>query len=248
MDAVDDSRLVAEMGETKAPAIVLDIKEEKMPEASEPAPAPKEVPHHEPEKAQPAPSNERQKAKIETFTVKIERTTEEPVGLDIDVIDDISAVVVDIRAGAVENFNMQNHDRKIKPYDRIVDVNGERGDAVQLINKLKKETTWELTLQRPVETTASVTLPSNVSLGLSLKYAPSGTSLMIVSVDEGPMQLWNQQHVGNEVKQHDRIIEVNGKRGQSEQLVRAAHQQPTQKDQALELVILQYDDKWDLVR
>jgi len=247
MDAIDENKLVSEMSD-KGPAAV-DIREERKSTQAQPEPIPPLRPEpveakasekeYVPEKVANQASSGGGK-KPETFSVQIVRSPEEPVGLDIDVIDDISAVVVDIRAGAVQSWNEAHPERLIKSYDRILEVNDERGDSNQLIMKLKKDTTWELTVQRPIETSVSVTLASNVSLGLNLKYAPSGTSLMIVSVDEGPMREWNSQNPGREVKKHDRIIEVNGTRGASEQLVRAAHQQPSKKAMVLDMVILQY--------
>merc|ERR1711972_199755 len=82
------------------------------------------------------------------------------------------------------------------------------------------------------------------------KYAPSGTSLLIVSVDKGPMDDWNKANPDSEVKKNDRIVQVNGVRGLSEQLVQAAHKTDPEvqangkntSNMVLDMVILQYDD------
>merc|ERR1719203_2613046 len=79
-----------------------------------------------------------------------------------------------------------------------------------MISKLKEEFSWALTVKRPIETPVCIPLNNEVSLGLSLKYAPSGTSLLIVGIDKGPMEDWNQAHPDSEVKKNDRIVQVNG--------------------------------------
>merc|ERR1712039_36467 len=131
-------------------------------------------------------------------------------------------------------------------------VNGATGDAGKMILRLKEDTSWALTIKRPIETPVVIPLKNEVSLGLNLKYAPSGTSLLIVSVDKGPMDDWNKANPKSAVKKNDRIVQVNGVRGLSEQLVNAAHSSPKGPTQdsnvVLDMVILQYDDAKEMLR
>merc|ERR1740120_664218 len=77
-----------------------------------------------------------------TFTCTISRISSDPIGLDIDLIDGVSAVVVDIKEGAVHTWNAKNPTSAIK-------VNGAKLEANALVANLKTETLWELEVQRP---------------------------------------------------------------------------------------------------
>merc|ERR1712032_1151112 len=101
---------------------------------------------------------------------------------------------------------------------------------------LKRETKWALVIQRPVESRITI---MNSSLGLALKYSPSGNSLMINSVDEGPIHEWNEGKKGRLVKRFDRIVEVNGTRGLPLSLAQAL--QLTVANSTLDLIITHYD-------
>lgn len=169
------------------------------------------------------------------FTVTITRSIGEAVGLDIDHIDGVSAVVVALKNGAILNWNDNNRDKEIKPGDRIIEVNGSRGDVQQLIAKLKTDLTWRLSVQRPVELNVTIHKANAPSLGLDLKYAPNSKSLLITDVANGPMQDWNNEHPDKVVKSFDRIVEINGARGKPQDLIQASDGKDT-----LEMVIAHY--------
>jgi len=171
------------------------------------------------------------------FRVQIERTLDELIGLDIDLIDGISAVVVDVKAGAVHKWNEAHHDSKIQVNDRIVEVNGVRSDANSIVSKLKRDTVWNLVLQRPSEFRVTINRASAPSLGMDLRYAPNGTSLMITAVGDGPMQEWNNANKNVTVKKYDRIIELNGTRGTPQRLLQAS-----EGVEKLDMVIVHYGD------
>jgi len=157
-----------------------------------------------------------------TFTARITRNEEEPIGLDIDLIDGVSAVVVDIKEGAVKSWNEMNPDSAIRVNDRIVQVNGAKHEANLLVSNLKQETQWNLEVQRPAMFTVSISRTEAQSLGMDLRYAPNGTTLMITHVGEGPMQEWNKTHPHQQVTRHDRIIQLNGVRGTPTTLLHAS--------------------------
>jgi len=50
-------------------------------------------------------------------------------------------------------------------------------------------------------------------LGLTLEWKKSNTSLGVVAVKEGLVADWNAAHPAEQVREGDRIVEVNGLRG-----------------------------------
>eukprot|EP00443_Scrippsiella_acuminata_P025496 CAMPEP_0115347018 /NCGR_PEP_ID=MMETSP0270-20121206/94654_1 /TAXON_ID=71861 /ORGANISM="Scrippsiella trochoidea, Strain CCMP3099" /LENGTH=221 /DNA_ID=CAMNT_0002768907 /DNA_START=48 /DNA_END=713 /DNA_ORIENTATION=+ len=91
-----------------------------------------------------------------TFSVTIVRSSSDPIGLDIDLIDGISAVVVDIKEGAVHSWNEKNPEIALKLNDRIIEVNGARLESNSIVSRLKSDTTWALQVQRPSEFAVSI--------------------------------------------------------------------------------------------
>mmetsp|Transcript_35878 Transcript_35878/g.102487 ORF Transcript_35878/g.102487 Transcript_35878/m.102487 type:complete len:247 (+) Transcript_35878:82-822(+) len=175
-----------------------------------------------------------------TFSVVLERGHHEAIGLDVDRIDRASAVVVAVRAGAVSAWNERNPGAEIRPGDRIVEVNGVQGDIQRIISKLQVVSRCRLVLQRPVELDIVIPKPDcSASLGLELSYVRSGTSLLITSVGDGLVRAWNKANKNSQVRAHDRIVAVNGVRGQPEELL-----QEGQDASILRLTIAQYGSRW----
>lgn len=170
-----------------------------------------------------------------SFSVTVRRNTSEPIGLDIDLIDGFSAVVVDIKAGAIKTWNDQNRAHALRLNDRIVEVNGSKGDANNLVVRLKNDTTWVLTVQRPTEIPVSINRADAPSLGMDLRYAPNGTTLMITQVGEGPMHEWNKKNPATAVRRFDRIIQLNKVRGTPTELLQAS-----EDVENLDLIVVHY--------
>lgn len=157
------------------------------------------------------------------FRVSMERSGEASIGTYIDITDNTTMLIVGIlQGGAIQIWNDAHLDQpQLKVHDRIVEANGVRGDAEKLLSELKQSTNWDLRVQRPVEFHAIIERAGSHALGMDLRYAPNGSSLMISEVDEGPIKDWNAISKTWQVKKYDRIIEVNGTRGTSQQLLSA---------------------------
>lgn len=178
----------------------------------------------------------KQAAASKDMSVVITRNSGEAVGLDIDHIDGIAAVVVAVKpGGAIQSWNDQNRDKEIRAGDRIVEVNGSSGDVQQIIQKLKTELTWRMTVQRPIELLVTIHKANAPTLGLDLKYAPNSKSLLITDVANGPMQEWNLENPDKAVRSNDRIVEINGARGKPQDLIQASDGKDT-----LQMVIAHY--------
>lgn len=154
--------------------------------------------------------------------VSLERQPGQPLGLDLDFLDGKTARVVEVQAeGAVPACNVGRADwESVKAGDHVISVNGVRGDHAQFRRILAKENKLHLVLQRPVEFSVSVTKGSG--LGIDMMNAAQGSNLMINSVKgKGAIHDWNSlaENAAVAIKIFDRIVEVNGVRGDWETLL-----------------------------
>mmetsp|Transcript_113594 Transcript_113594/g.222753 ORF Transcript_113594/g.222753 Transcript_113594/m.222753 type:complete len:221 (-) Transcript_113594:194-856(-) len=168
------------------------------------------------------------------FTMCVQHHPQD-AGFNIDITDGVSLVIVDIKRTTVSPKGGGNPNLTLQPHDRIIQANGLSGDAAALMKELRSADTWELTVQRPTEFQAVVNRQGYDSLGLELQFAPNGTTLMIAGVSKGPIQDWNAKSKTHEIGKYDRIVEVNGTRGVSRDLLHAA-----KAEEVLRLSVLTY--------
>lgn len=170
------------------------------------------------------------------FRVNMERHEHDTIGINLDVTDGVSLIVVDILQGAVLKWNEANREEMhLQMHDRILEANGTRGCADGMLSVLKQNTTWELVVQRPREFRVVINRTDALALGVDLRYAPNGKTLMISEISDGPIKEWNASSPTWQVKELDRIIELNGVRGSSQDLLSAGLDKDT-----LEMSILSY--------
>jgi len=166
------------------------------------------------------------------FSINVKKAERESsAGLALDPKDSCSAVVISVWPGPVQAWNMANRDREVRPNDRIISVNGARGDVQLILDRLREDQDLEIVLRRPTE--FRVLVAAKRSLGITVRYAPHGTSLLVDRVNQhGLVKVWNMAYPDHEVQVHDRIVEVNGIRGPPDLLLRELNSAG-----ALELVI-----------
>lgn len=146
------------------------------------------------------------------LVIMMERELGHNIGLSLDALDGMAAFVDDITFGAVRFWNNSNPPHMhLKVHDRIVGVNNIRGQPIKLLNELKTSTTWVLTVQRPI--LIHVVLTFGRPLGLDLKYAPQGRTLLICDIGEGAIKEWNEGPREFKVQRNDRILMINGNMG-----------------------------------
>ena len=58
--------------------------------------------------------------------------------MDVDQEDGRTLAVDAITGGLIEKWNAENPHQALRPKDRIVEVNGMRGDVLQLVDECKK--------------------------------------------------------------------------------------------------------------
>jgi hypothetical protein len=88
-------------------------------------------------------------AKFHELTVTITKDpTEESLGIDVDLTDDVALVIDKIKSGAVQNWNKANPSQALKENDRIVSVNGKRGSAMMMADSVKRNKVLVLAIER----------------------------------------------------------------------------------------------------
>jgi len=86
------------------------------------------------------------------------------LGLNV-VYDDNALLVDDVGPGVVENWNFLHPDEPISIGDRIVEINGVKGEATELLEQCKVSDTLVLLIQPSVQATArSVSIDSQASV------------------------------------------------------------------------------------
>jgi hypothetical protein len=154
-----------------------------------------------------------------TFTVEVEKGQNAAYGLVLDGSDDAYILVCEIEAGAVADYNKSvEPSQQLKKSDLIVSVNEQSGYAgfVNEFHKskvtcvVKRNIEFSLTLER-----------ENLQKPLGLRFAEHvreqgyGLPIISVSVTEGAAKEDNTcAGEWDKLQAHDRIVSVNGERGQ----------------------------------
>jgi C-terminal processing protease CtpA/Prc len=166
---------------------------------------------------QPVPAQE--------FTINLEKSAGKPIGADMEVSCTkrcyICAVLKD---GVFAEYNRTAApEKQVKVGDYIKKVNGIEDNSLSMLDCLKKEGRFEVTIQRPLLFTIAIKKKDvQAQLGVKLVDRPSGNSLLIKEVITGPLMDWNITHPEQDVKAGDRIVAVNGKGGKVNELVEAS--------------------------
>merc|ERR1712039_793485 len=99
------------------------------------------------------------------------------------------------------------------------------GNVHDIIHELKTAASWEMKVQRPIQMHVTVAVKRgpgpNDTLGLDVKYAPNSKSLLITDTMNGPLGDWNSANPDQPVFQNDRICEINGARGEPQEMIAA---------------------------
>lgn len=205
-------------------------------EPPKPKAAPVVTPVEEPAKPtavfpQRRPSTERE------FKVQF---TARDIGLTLDSAgDEGSVLIIELhKGGEALTWNAQNPEEKhIKHGDRMVEVKGVTTPK-GILDTLKGTTRpLEVTIRRPVE--FQVTLVKNATTPLiGLGIAPSGSqTLLLKMVKEGMVQEWNKANPSQQIRAGDRIVGLNGMRGDAQKLLEAI-----QSNSSLAITFLRNDN------
>jgi len=174
------------------------------------------------------------------FTCCIDRAPGTSLGLNLDALDGTLLIISAVKAGPFRSYNeiVEDEEEHLLPGDSIVSVNGERGSSQVLLERLKVDAALELSIKRPKK--FEIVIQRSYSpLGLQVEHAPNGTSLMVKAVNPGLIKDWNLSHRGTGIKRRDRVVSVNGSRGNPAELMAEMKQTVVASDQ-LKLEICRY--------
>eukprot|EP00418_Pyrodinium_bahamense_P068188 CAMPEP_0179081654 /NCGR_PEP_ID=MMETSP0796-20121207/36776_1 /TAXON_ID=73915 /ORGANISM="Pyrodinium bahamense, Strain pbaha01" /LENGTH=361 /DNA_ID=CAMNT_0020779041 /DNA_START=24 /DNA_END=1109 /DNA_ORIENTATION=- len=164
---------------------------------------------------------------LKEFRVQIDNPSNLPLGMDVDVTDGNTLYIIAVREGLAQQYNQEApYDQQIRAGDFVVKVNDTEGSSTKLREALKEETFLELLIKRPMEFDVAVKAEadqeprggfcapggSDHSHGLNFIKKPSGTSIVVDKIAEGPVKAWNEENPAQEVRVGDRIVAVNGKK------------------------------------
>eukprot|EP00930_Biecheleria_cincta_P076017 TRINITY_DN6321_c0_g1_i1.p1 TRINITY_DN6321_c0_g1~~TRINITY_DN6321_c0_g1_i1.p1 ORF type:complete len:174 (-),score=39.08 TRINITY_DN6321_c0_g1_i1:682-1203(-) len=147
IDDINDARCEAVESKRVRPAPDLLIEEGRLPEKLvQPAKSLQLVPVQMVHSREKALSKE---PRNKEFKVALDRTDSALLGCDVDRQDGQTLVLAAITGvGLVTRWNEVNPGNALRPGDRIVEVNGVRGDAAQLLDECRKPQVLRMLVQR----------------------------------------------------------------------------------------------------
>mmetsp|Transcript_114944 Transcript_114944/g.297913 ORF Transcript_114944/g.297913 Transcript_114944/m.297913 type:complete len:140 (+) Transcript_114944:125-544(+) len=104
----------------------------------------------EPEPASPAAAEEPKKSTTREWTVTLKKGGGARLGVDVDLSDGVSLLIDNVTDGdgLMGAWNKANPDKAVKKDDRIISVNGQRGNATNLTEVCKNDDVLEMIVQR----------------------------------------------------------------------------------------------------
>jgi len=159
------------------------------------------------------------------FTINLEKSVGKLLGADLDVsCGRMGYLTIIMKDGIFAEYNRTaTPDKQLRVGDYIMKVNGIQGNSLSMLDCLKRENKFEVTIQRPLLFNIAVSRKdAKTQLGVTLVERPSGNSLLIKEVIKGLVMEWNIMHPEQEVRAGDRIVSVNGKGGEVQELIDAS--------------------------
>jgi len=136
-------------------------------------------------------------------------------GFDIEAHGN-SILVARLKSGALEDWNLaheQDHEFRVRLGDRVVRVNGVEGESQDLVQELKKKGKMRIIFRRAREFNVNVHKAGR-ELGICVNAGHEKLDMLKVSATRpGAVEDWGQANPGRAVQGGDRILAVNGIRG-----------------------------------
>lgn len=178
------------------------------------------------EPPQPEPAAKVEPAKVvvtpgKDFKVTITKPAKDSaIGLELDTVGGVSGMVMSIMDGCIRTYNASAPaGNQVQPGDFIMGVNGSTGNTSTMARLASDNLKLEMQFRRPAEYTVTLEKSAKSSLGLELEYTGIGKSLLISQIAEGLAMEWNRTHSEGKVLETDRIVAVNGFRGEASKLL-----------------------------
>mmetsp|Transcript_37142 Transcript_37142/g.78795 ORF Transcript_37142/g.78795 Transcript_37142/m.78795 type:complete len:231 (-) Transcript_37142:587-1279(-) len=184
------------------------------------APA-KVVPSAESSKETPSEEAAAPDAPPQFIATLVKQNGSESIGWQVDVVDEKRLFLCRILTSpsALSKYNASvPEDRQLRIGDYILKVNGNNSSVNSMMTTARSAQTLDLLVQRPRLFTKTIK-KDGPSLGLMLTHAKGCPSLCIEGINDGPVK-----RMAPDLQLGDRIVAVNGVRGDSETLMRALQQ------------------------
>lgn len=177
------------------------------------------------------------------FYVDINRTTGQSLGIEVEHYTPRVLIVMTVNGGLIQDWNTANPEATVEEQDLIVGANDVEGDVEKILNECRQLQPIKLAVRRPLmkirklktlETEFKISLDKQEGskLGIDVNHE-DGKELFIESIDEGLVKTWNDEHPDTQVHIEDRIIEVNGVKGDVKRLLEAC-----MKNEMLEMTLI----------
>lgn len=145
------------------------------------------------------------------------------IGVEVDRSDGSCLKIERIaKDGLVQQWNRINPHVEVKEGDTIISVNGVRGNAEDMVNRIKKDAILGLVVrgERGVEKREfAVTVQQRTEkVGIDVDLT-NGSTLVVESVNGGLIAEWNRNNKNDQIRVGDQIISVNGASGDAQELV-----------------------------
>jgi hypothetical protein len=180
------------------------------------------------------------KADTTEFSVTVERGPGQILGLELDLLDGLRALVCDVKPGIVADYNAKAPlEAQIKSRDWIIEVNGVRDSSKYMHHKLKSASKIDMLVRRSQPSSLTLKQDSNRRIAGCLKGAAGGNAIswLIFDDDGDVIREHNRANPKKALKKHDRIVEVNGVAGNTAQMM-----DQLRKANQLELIIVSPGD------
>lgn len=171
---------------------------------------------------------DRHDAMPSAYAITLDRSSGCRLGMSILEHVEQTLLVTDVTRGLVQEWNSLNETEpqlQVRPGDRIIVVNGVRGNTRQLLDMCKNNQVLHMSLLRPPakELAPGVWLvvldkTGGMKLGIDISQH-DGRTLLVTEVREGLVQEWNRENPLHQVMPGDRIIKVNSCQNSAQKLL-----------------------------
>jgi len=154
------------------------------------------------------------------FKITVEKRKDESYGLDLDMSDGRTFLIVQVKEGACKVWNESaKPDEQLLATDFIIAVNGVSGRAEDMLAEFQSTLTAELEVRRCTVNTVIIDNEARKPHGLEFPSKLAGRALIIAGISEGAVSAFNAT-AGEEdrIDVGDRISAVSGIKGKAKQL------------------------------
>lgn len=148
------------------------------------------------------------------------------LGMNLHVSEDGLLIIRSVTGGLMQAYNATAEEKNLQVMasDAIVAINGRFGEAADLLayfrghdsTKAAAAEGLRLCIQRPRMHSIEIH-KAHAPVGLSVDHEPIG--LRVSSVKAGMFSNWNVGLKGSQLKRNDRIVRVNGRQCQSQEML-----------------------------